>query len=236
MKTNILTLFLLVTTSSLFAQLQEVHLDWTYNTSQYQTADDDSIFIDSDSLVDIVVHSWFLYESTYENLGIEVLVKDHDDNFTTTPTAIGQNSLGLIRDCHQSGQSDLTAYIYSNNAPIVSQGNDQNYTSGYKKVPFDFEAADGIHCGFLFVRYEVNTSQELIVTVEGYYWNPVLKNQTGGTCSCSSDYLGLIKIEPNQINVPFEYQNVMGQKISEPQDLTLKVYQNGSVEKIYFVK
>lgn len=228
MKTLILTLALSASTTS-FAQLQEVHLDWIYNTSQYQTAETDSIFIDSDSLVDIMIHSWFLYEGAYDNLGIEVLVKDHDDNFTTTPTSIGQTSIGLILDCHQSGQSDLTAYIFSNNNGI----NGNNYTSGYKKVPFDFEAADGIHCGFLFVRYDVNGNQEQIVTVEGYYWNPVLKSQAGGTCPCNNDYLSLTEQEPNQINIPFQFYNLIGQQIENPQGLALKVYENGSIQKVY---
>lgn len=232
MKTKIL--FLLLSASfSIFSQLQEVYLDWQYNVSQYKSADTDSIFIDGDNLVDIIINSWFLYESTYENLGIEATVIDHDGNFTSTPTAIGKNNIGQIRDCHQSGQSELTAYIYSNNAPIVNSSIDQNYTSGYKKVPFDFEAADGIHCGFLFVRYEENSNQELVVTVEGYYWNPVLKNQTGGSCPCNSDYLGLMEIKPNQIDVPYQFYDLLGQQIDNPQGLAIKAFKNGYVEKVY---
>lgn len=205
------------------SQISYSNLNLEYETSVPKLPETDSVDIDSDGLVDLQISSWFIYESLYQNLGIEVLVKDHDDDFSTTITSIGVKNSDIVRDCHTSDTNSIYGYVYSNNSGII------NYTSGYSKIPFDFEASDGIHCGFLFVRYNGS-----LVTIEGYSWNET-KKSSGGKCPCNNDYLSLSEpISSDTFGEVDKYFDLLGKEISEPNGLTIVQYKSGLIKKVFF--
>lgn len=222
---SIVLFIVLILTGICHSQISYSNLNLEYETSIPKLAETDSVDIDSDGLVDLQISSWFIYENLFEDLGIGVLVKDHDDDFSTTITSIGVKSSGIVRDCHTSGTNNIYGYVYSNNynSGII------NYTSGYLKIPFDFEASDGIHCGFLFVRYNGS-----LVTIEGYSWNET-KKSSGGQCPCNNDYLSLSEpISSDTFGEVDKYFDLLGKEIKDPHGFVIVLYKNGITKKVFF--
>lgn len=223
MKKTITILSFFLATTSFSQQLTEVQLNYVFDVTVPQASHTDSIYIDGDTLVDILLYSWFIYDTVngYENLGIEVLSKDNDNNFNNSVFRVknASNSL-MIQDCHDfGGGNSSSAYLYTNNPGNV------NYTSGYKKVPFRFDASDGNHHGFLYVRYE-----DSIVTLQGLTWNEIPEE----LCPCNSDYLGIQNIvEEDKYQEIIGYYNLLGQEINEPKGLVIVLYKSGLTRKMF---
>lgn len=219
---KLIAMILLGITQPLVAQsqLEYVNVDWVIDQSIVMTdgqTDTLTLDINEDGNDDLRITSWSNHQSGIETV-VEVLMLD----------AVGfgglqvSNSNLYVQDCPSTSftYQSIDGYIYTSDSP-------NPYADQYVKFPFRFEGTAGTHCGFLYVRYVGTT-----ITIEGYAWNPT----PSGTCSCStSGWLSLQELEPNQ-NGKYELYNLMGQQVENPEGLTLKVYENGLVEKIYYAQ
>lgn len=135
-----------------------------------------------------------------------------------------QDSNLLVKNCPDNFISEFSTSAYLLSSDVYTK-----YTSGYYKTPIQFESADGLHCGFLFVRYENGGK---IIKIEGYAWNQI----AGQSCNYSgTGWLGIdesIKLDIKKES--YKYYNLMGQELSAPTGLVLKVYESGYTEKIYY--
>ncbi|GAA0874384.1 hypothetical protein GCM10009118_07920 [Wandonia haliotis] len=213
------------------AQLTYVDIDWQIDQTvimQDGVTDSIEIDIDEDGVNDLRITSWSNHTTGIET-AIEALLLSSSlyEGFDVD----GCNSL---RACFEGGgsNSSINGYIYSSDC--------SNPSNDYIKFPFQFDGEQGIHCGFLYVQYEGS-----IITIEGYAWN----STPSGTCSCnSSGWLGikeellpegpyrlynLLGQEIFEPEGPYRLYNLLGQEIFEPEGLTLKVYRNGLIQKIY---
>lgn len=216
MKHLLILLFALITTVT-SAQLNYIDLDWIIDQTQVMMdgqTNIQEIDINADGSNDMRITSWSNHQSGIATV-VEVLMLDAV-GFGGLQAAIGNQ---YIQNCPGTSFSyqSIDGYIYTSDSP-------NPYADQYVKFPFRFEGTAGPHCGFLYVRYVGTT-----ITIEGYAWNPT----PSGTCSCpTSGWLSLKEFEPNQ-NGEYELYNLMGQQVDNPEGLTLKVYENGLVEKIY---
>lgn len=215
MKT-LLLFFIFLFTKGVFAQITYVDTDWIIDQTQSMfdgDADTLQIDIDQDGTDDIRITSWSNHTSGIQTV-TEVLMLD----------AVGFGGLQVqgsyIADCPASGftYQNIVGYIYTSEAS-------NPYANQYVKMPFKFQGTTGTHYGILYVRYQGTT-----ITVEGYAWNQT----PNGPCDCSTtDWLSLNEYQIDELQGNFYYYNMLGQQISTPQGLVLKVYESGNSERIF---
>ncbi|NVK65695.1 MAG: hypothetical protein HWE22_13970 [Flavobacteriales bacterium] len=210
-------LILSLTSTSVFAQLSYVEIDWEIDQSIIMIDGDTDTLefdIDQDGINDLRLTSWSNHQAGIETV-IEALLLS-----STLHQGIETDGCNFWNACSQGfGSSGINGYLYSSNC--------NNPSDGYYKYPFEFEGGLGIRCGFLYVRYEGS-----IITIEGYACNP-----NNNSCSCStSGWVGLDKPKIISGEEPHKFYNLMGQEVSDPNGLVLRVYESGFTEKVYIVK
>lgn len=214
MKPVILSICLLLYISA-NSQLNYIDVDWVIDQTIIMTdgvTDTMEFDIDQNGTNDLRIASWSNHTTGIETV-IEVLLLSQ-----TLYQGFGTDGCYSLKAClESSGTPEIGGYIYSSNCT--------NPSNEYVKYPFRFQGQAGIHCGLLYVRYVGTT-----VTFEGYAWNPT----PSGSCSCTtSGWLGLAQPEPIELYGEFEYYNLLGQRIENPNGLVLKVYDSGATEKVY---
>lgn len=207
------------------AQIQYVNTDWIIDLTQVMAdgeADTLEFDFDQNGTKDMRISAWSNHQSGIQT-AVEVLMFD----------AVGfgglqvSGSSSYISDCPASGfqYQSIVGYIYTSNALP------NPYTNQYVKMPFRFHSAAGTHCGLLYVRYEGSPATTTI-KIEGYAWNQTPE----APCDCNSTgWLGLNKYQMNESKGDFEYYNLLGQRVENPEGFTLKVYESGISEKVFIV-
>lgn len=210
--------FSLILTFFVNAQISYVDTDWIIDQTQVMVDGDmDTLELDfdQDGTKDMRISSWSNHQSGIQTV-TEVLMLD----------AVGFGGLQVqgsyIADCPASGftYQNIVGYIFTSDAP-------NPYANQYVKMPFRFQGAAGTHYGLLYVRYQGTT-----ITIEGYAWNAT----PNGPCDCNSTIW--LALEEHQMNQPFgdfHYYNMLGQQMSNPQGLVLKVYESGLSKKVYVI-
>lgn len=198
------------------SQISYVNTDWVIDQTQVMSNDEvDTLELDfdQDGTLDMRIYSWSNHTNGIPTV-VEALMLD----------AVGfggiQTQASYIADCPVSGftYQSIVGYIFTSDAS-------NPYSNQYVKMPFRFQGAAGTHYGLLYVRYQGTT-----ITIEGYAWNPT----PNGPCDCSSTgWLSLHEYQMDEIQGNFHYYNMLGQKVENPQGLTLKVFENGSIQKVY---
>lgn|GEM_PF-3395869 len=203
------------------SQLNYVDIDWVIDQSQVMAdgeIDSLEIDIDQNGSIDMRISSWSKHQSGIETVVEVIMLNDYAFG------GLENTSCEYIADCPSNGftYKDIAGYIYTSNC------GSNPYANQYVKFPFQFQGVNGVHCGFLYVRYVGTT-----ITIEGYAWNPV----AGGNCSCStSGWLSLKQLDNPDIDLgEYQYYNLLGQRVNDPKGLTLKVYESGLTEKVYLL-
>lgn len=141
---KVLFSFYLLAALSANSQLNYIDTDWVIDQTIVMSnneVDTLEIDIDQDGTKDLRISSWSNH-TVGESTVIEVLLlqKNSNELFYGLQTTI--NNCNYLRDCFGTPN-------YNHSIPHANE---------YVKFPFRFQGASGIHCGFLFVRYEENTS------------------------------------------------------------------------------
>lgn len=207
------------------SQITYVDTDWIIDQTQVMVdgeMDTLELDFDQDGTKDMRISSWSNHQSGIQTV-TEVLMLD----------AVGFGGLQVqgsyIADCPASGftYQNIVGYIFTSDSP-------NPYTNQYVKMPFRFQGITGIHYGLLYVRYVNNsvTGELETITIEGYTWNQT----PGGLCDCNSTgWLSLSEYQMDELQGNFHYYNMLGQQISNPQGLVLKVYESGLSKKVYVI-
>lgn len=213
---RLLFLFSLLFSISSFSQISYVDTDWIIDQTQVMfdgQMDTLELDFDQDGTKDMRISSWSNHQSGIQTV-TEVLMLD----------AVGFGGLQVqgsyIADCPATGfqYQSIVGYIFTSDSP-------NPYANQYVKMPFRFQGTAGTHYGILYVRYQGTT-----ITVEGYAWNPT----PSGSCDCNTtDWLTLEEHQMNQPIGDFKYYNLLGQQLTNPQGLVLKVYDTGYITKTY---
>lgn len=219
MKTILLSIIFLYPLTYI-AQITYVDTDWIIDQTQVMfdgEVDTLELDFDQDGNKDMRISSWSNHQSGIQTV-VEVLMLD----------AVGFGGLQVpmsssyIADCPSSGFSyqSIAGYVYTSD-------NSNPYANQYVKMPFKFQGSAGVHYGLLYVRYVGTT-----ITIEGYAWNET----PGAACDCNStDWLSLSEYQMDELQGNFHYYNMLGQQISNPQGLVLKVYESGLSKKVYVI-
>lgn len=198
---QVLFVFLTLFALSANSQITYVDTDWIIDQTQVMIngeVDTLELDIDQDGAKDMRIYAWSNHQAGIQTV-VEVLMLN----------AVGFGGLQnlgsdyYIADCPSTGfnYQSIGGYIYTSDSP-------NPYANQYVKLPFRFEGAAGVHYGLLYVRYVGST-----ITIEGYAWNQT----PNGPCDCNSTgWLSLNEIQLNEMNGEFNYYNLMGQKIEEP--------------------
>lgn len=202
----------------LFSQISYVNTDWIIDQTQVMVdgeMDTLELDFDQDGTKDMRISSWSNHQSGIQTV-TEVLMLD----------AVGFGGLQVqgsyIADCPASGftYQNIVGYIFTSDAS-------NPYANQYVKMPFRFQGTAGTHYGLLYVRYQGTT-----ITIEGYAWNAT----PNGPCDCNSTgWLSLSEYQMDELQGNFHYYNMLGQQISNPQGLVLKVYESGLSKKVYVI-
>lgn len=228
MKSVFLILSIFLSFVSFSQQMNYVEHSIVYDTSNLSVSgcgenNFDSLDFNGDNIFDLRITSWFEHPSTCGIKSvIEILMLDYNPGDMLFNGKVLMDSNMLIKNCPDNIFSD-----YSTTAYILSTDVYTNHTSGYYKIPFNFESNDGVHCGFLFVRYGDGGKT---ITIEGYSWNSI----AGQSCSCGTGWLGLDEQVQTEFEKPYKYYNLLGQEVIEPHGLTVVLYENGVSKKAYF--
>lgn len=198
------------------AQITYVDTDWIIDQTQVLVDGDmDTLELDfdQDGTKDMRISSWSNHQSGIQTV-TEVLMLD----------AVGFGGLqvqgGYIADCPATGftYQNIVGYIFTSDAS-------NPYANQYVKMPFRFQGTAGTHYGLLYVRYQGTT-----ITIEGYAWNATPNDP----CDCNSTgWLSLNEYQMDELQGNFHYYNMLGQQISNPQGLVLKVYEGGVSEQVF---
>lgn len=205
-----------VVSFSVKAQITYVDTDWIIDQTQVMVdgeVDTLELDFDQDGTRDMRISSWSNHQSGIQTV-TEVLMLD----------AVGFGGLQVqgsyIADCPATGftYQNIVGYIFTSDTP-------NPYSNQYVKMPFRFQGTAGTYYGILYVRYQGTT-----ITIEGYAWNAT----PNGPCDCNSTgWLSLKEYQMDELQGDFHYYNMLGQQISSPQGLVLKVYENGVSEQIF---
>lgn len=194
-----------------FSQVESVSLDWEYNVLNESPFEERTIDFDQNGTIEVTVSSWVIQADN--NIAIEMLINDNninDSEYGSTKI----NNCGIVQDCASATSTSISGYIYTSNC-------NNNYTIGIYRIPVYFELADGFHHGLIYVKYNNN-----IIKIEGYSYNTIPEE----FYDCS--YLALTENRLKPLG-DYKYYNFLGQEVTDPTGYTLKVYENGKVERLF---
>lgn len=215
MKTIILSLFTLVTVSSI-SQVEYLDLNISYDLNSIYPEDSSVtqlIDINQDGTNDLRINSWFGHNGGTFDV-IEVVLTN-----TSYTSGIISNQCMYLKECSEQGAS------YSSASGYVYNTEQENciLLEGEKSYPFSFLGNNGIHYGSIYVTLNQNT-----ITINGIGFNAI----PGQSYFCDQ-YLNINEIHYDKSN-NFNYYNMIGQEVYEKHGVLLQVSDYGKATRKYF--